>query len=117
MQGVNHHYTREERERLANVESIDYLPPNSEVYRRWLAGQPHRWPFSHNVTWQLRMLPSHIDKPGVRAFMATLWYGLSCNWSPRQGILDAWSGEAGKPEIQCRNVQSGHANRLCSVCS
>ena len=42
VQGVNHHYTREERERLANVESIDYLPPNSEVYRRWLAGQPHR---------------------------------------------------------------------------
>ena len=41
---MNHHYTREERERLANVESIDYLPPNSEVYRRWLAGQPHRWP-------------------------------------------------------------------------
>ncbi|CAK0786046.1 hypothetical protein CVIRNUC_009259 [Coccomyxa viridis] len=40
--GVNHHYTREERERLANVESIDYLPPNSEVYRRWLATQPHR---------------------------------------------------------------------------
>ena len=42
VQGVNHHYTREERERLANVESIDYLPPNSEVYRRWLATQPHR---------------------------------------------------------------------------
>lgn len=42
VQGVNHHYTRGERDRLANVESIDYLPPNSEVYRRWLAGQPHR---------------------------------------------------------------------------
>lgn len=41
-QGVNHYYTREERARLADVESIDYLPPNSEVYRRWLAGQPHR---------------------------------------------------------------------------
>ncbi|CAL8466168.1 g5704 [Coccomyxa elongata] len=40
--GVNHYYTREERARLADVESIDYLPPNSEVYRRWLTGQPHR---------------------------------------------------------------------------
>ncbi|KAK9804251.1 hypothetical protein WJX72_003440 [[Myrmecia] bisecta] len=39
--GVNHHYTREERERLNDVESIDYLPPNSAVYRKWLAGQPH----------------------------------------------------------------------------
>ena len=36
----NHHYTREERQRLNDVESIDYLPPNSAVYRRWLAQQP-----------------------------------------------------------------------------
>ena len=42
-QGVNHAYSREERARLKEVESIDYLPPNSAVYRRWLAGQPHRW--------------------------------------------------------------------------
>lgn len=38
---ANHHYTKAERERLSNVESIDYLPPNSAVYRRWLANQPH----------------------------------------------------------------------------
>ncbi len=55
MQGVNHHYTREERERLANVESIDYLPPNSEVYRRWLAGQPHRWASFVERDWQFRV--------------------------------------------------------------
>ena len=41
-QGVNHHYTREERLRLADVDGIDYLPPNSAVFRRWLAKQPHR---------------------------------------------------------------------------
>ena len=39
--GVNHQYTHDERERLSNVESIDYLPPNSAVYRRWLEDQPH----------------------------------------------------------------------------
>ncbi len=38
---ANHHYTKAERDRLSNVESIDYLPPNSAVYRRWLANQPH----------------------------------------------------------------------------
>ena len=38
---VNHQYTRAERERLSNVESIDYLPPNSAVFRKWLASQPH----------------------------------------------------------------------------
>ena len=36
----NHYYTREERQRLNDVESIDYLPPNSAVYRRWVAQQP-----------------------------------------------------------------------------
>ena len=39
---MNHHYTREERLRLADVDGIDYLPPNSAVFRRWLAKQPHR---------------------------------------------------------------------------
>ena len=39
--GVNHVYTREERRRLNDVESIDYLPINSEIYRVWLARQPH----------------------------------------------------------------------------
>ena len=39
--GVNHHYTRLERQRLNDVESIDYLPVNSEAYRVWLAQQPH----------------------------------------------------------------------------
>ena len=41
--GVNHQYTREERDKLSNCESIDYLPPNSSVYRSWLARQPHRY--------------------------------------------------------------------------
>ena len=39
--GVNHVYTRDERRRLNDVESIDYLPINSEIYRQWLARQPH----------------------------------------------------------------------------
>ena len=39
--GVNHVYTREERQRLNDVESIDYLPINSQIYRVWLAQQPH----------------------------------------------------------------------------
>lgn len=39
---VNHHFTREERERLKEVEAIDYLAPNSEVYRAWMSFQPHR---------------------------------------------------------------------------
>lgn len=39
----HHHYTREERQKLSNIESIDYLPPNSAVYRAWLARQPYRY--------------------------------------------------------------------------
>ena len=39
--GVNHVYTREERQRLSDIESIDYLPVNSQTYRVWLAQQPH----------------------------------------------------------------------------
>jgi len=38
---VNHRFTPAERARLAGVEGIEYLPPDSAVYRRWLAGQPH----------------------------------------------------------------------------
>ena len=40
--GANHHYTREERQRLNQVESIDYLPPDSQTYRIWLSRQPYR---------------------------------------------------------------------------
>ncbi|GIL61585.1 hypothetical protein Vafri_16055 [Volvox africanus] len=39
---VNHNFTPEERVKLANVESIDYLAPNSATYRKWLARQPYR---------------------------------------------------------------------------
>ncbi|PNW78323.1 hypothetical protein CHLRE_09g402051v5 [Chlamydomonas reinhardtii] len=39
---VNHSFTPTERAKLANVESIDYLAPNSATYRKWLARQPHR---------------------------------------------------------------------------
>jgi len=38
---ANHRYTREERRRLRQIPSIDYLPPNSEVYREWIKTQPH----------------------------------------------------------------------------
>jgi hypothetical protein len=38
---VNHRFTPAERARLAAVEGIEYLPPDSAVYRRWLAVQPH----------------------------------------------------------------------------
>uniref|UniRef100_A0A7R9VET4 Chloride channel protein n=1 Tax=Chlamydomonas euryale TaxID=1486919 RepID=A0A7R9VET4_9CHLO len=39
---MNHQFTTEERIKLNNVESIDYLPPNSASYRKWLYRQPHR---------------------------------------------------------------------------
>lgn len=39
--GVNHRYSSEERARLRQFESIDYLAPSSRVYRQWLAAQ--RW--------------------------------------------------------------------------
>jgi chloride channel 7 len=38
--GVNHQYTREERAKLKQFQSIDYLAPSSRVYRHWLAAQP-----------------------------------------------------------------------------
>ncbi|KAL4443355.1 hypothetical protein ABPG75_011092 [Micractinium tetrahymenae] len=39
--GVNHAYTGEERARLKQFQSIDYLAPSSRVYRAWLAAQPY----------------------------------------------------------------------------
>ncbi|KAG1669629.1 hypothetical protein FOA52_010789 [Chlamydomonas sp. UWO 241] len=39
---VNHRFTAEERVKLNNVESIDYLAPNSGTFRKWLYRQPHR---------------------------------------------------------------------------
>lgn len=39
--GVNHAYTGEERTRLKQFQSIDYLAPSSRVYRAWLAAQPY----------------------------------------------------------------------------
>ncbi len=36
-------YTAEEREVLASHESLDYLPPDSRVYRRWVAEQSGRY--------------------------------------------------------------------------
>lgn len=38
--GINHRYSRAERARLRQFESIDYLAPSSRVYRRWLSAQP-----------------------------------------------------------------------------
>ncbi|WIA10530.1 hypothetical protein OEZ86_000660 [Tetradesmus obliquus] len=39
---VNHSFSTEEKRKLNLYESIDYFAPNSAVYRRWLARQPHR---------------------------------------------------------------------------
>lgn len=39
--GHNHQYTAEERARLKQLQSIDYLAPSSRVYRQWLGEQPH----------------------------------------------------------------------------
>lgn len=39
--GVNHAYTGDERARLKQFQSIDYLAPSSRVYRAWLAAQPY----------------------------------------------------------------------------
>ncbi len=33
---------RADRNRMSNVESADYLAPNSGMYRKWLHRQPHR---------------------------------------------------------------------------
>merc|ERR1711962_1365234 len=39
---VNHQYTQAEREVLASYDSMDYLPPHSQVYSSWLSTQPAR---------------------------------------------------------------------------
>jgi len=39
---VNHRYTAAERRVLAGYDSTDYLPPHSQVYTSWLAGQRGR---------------------------------------------------------------------------
>eukprot|EP00878_Enallax_costatus_P009157 GHUV01009572.1.p1 GENE.GHUV01009572.1~~GHUV01009572.1.p1 ORF type:complete len:712 (+),score=175.93 GHUV01009572.1:218-2353(+) len=39
---VNHTFSPEEKRKLDVFESIDYFAPNSAVYRKWLARQPHR---------------------------------------------------------------------------
>lgn len=38
---VNHAFTAEEKRKLNAYESIEYFAPNSSVYRKWLARQPH----------------------------------------------------------------------------
>ncbi|XP_065836634.1 chloride channel protein C-like [Oscarella lobularis] len=38
----NHRYTDEERHALAEFDSLDYLPPHSQVYKEWLRKQPRR---------------------------------------------------------------------------
>lgn len=61
-----------DRQRLNLTESIDYLPPNSKVYRQWLRGQPHRSGHNtaHGECWII-LLPS----PAVPASTCVTWYG------------------------------------------
>ncbi|XP_013401689.1 chloride channel protein B [Lingula anatina] len=40
---TNHTYTNSEKELLAAHDSLDYLPPHSEVYKAWLRNQPARF--------------------------------------------------------------------------
>ncbi|XP_063710282.1 chloride channel protein C-like isoform X2 [Symsagittifera roscoffensis] len=39
---TNHQYTVQEREILGQFEAVDYLPPHSQAYKKWLSGQPSR---------------------------------------------------------------------------
>ncbi len=36
---VNHRYTPKEKRVLASYESVDYLPPDSKIYREWIQEQ------------------------------------------------------------------------------
>ena len=41
---VTHKYTKEEQRTLSSFESVDYLPPHSEIYKQWLKNQgPLGW--------------------------------------------------------------------------
>ena len=40
---INHQYTEQEKKVLASYESVDYLPPHSQVYLNWLRQQPKRY--------------------------------------------------------------------------
>ena len=90
---VNHQYTRAERERLSNVESIDYLPPNSAVFRKWLASQPHGYKIAtptcstpylnygysdkdHSCSWLRSNIMSDSFLPAPSSYMV-----LACNHS------------------------------------
>lgn len=62
----NHHFTQAERRRLQQFESIDYLPPNSQVYRAWLAKQPHgrswdRWAMMGAIGVTVGLLAYSLD--------------------------------------------------------
>jgi chloride channel 7 len=62
----NHHFTQAERRRLQQFESIDYLPPNSQVYRAWLAKQPHgrswdRWAMMGAIGVSVGLLAYGLD--------------------------------------------------------
>ena len=48
---TNHQYTVQEREILGQFEAVDYLPPHSQAYKKWLSGQPSRYViFSQDTT-------------------------------------------------------------------
>jgi chloride channel 7 len=85
---ANHHFTQAERRRLAQFESIDYLPPNSQVYRAWLSKQPHgrswdRWAMMGaigvTVGFLAYCMDSLIDALGGARYGGTRWLILHGN--------------------------------------
>ena len=85
---ANHRFSPQERRRLAQFESIDYLPPNSQVYRAWLARQPHgrtwdRWAMMGAIGVSVGLIAyamdTAIDVLGGLRYGGTRWLILHAN--------------------------------------
>ena len=83
--GVNHVYTREERRRLNDVESIDYLPINSEIYRVWLARQPHG---CVSIAVFICLHPQPCMMPHAKTKQPVAFCQILCSW-PAAALLTA----------------------------
>ena len=95
---VNHQYTRAERERLSNVESIDYLPPNSEVFRKWLSSQPHGYIITTFTCCTLYVNYDYSDKDRSWFFGCEVALFVACGAAaqvPQCVLIAGGSGTAG----------------------
>lgn len=107
--GSNHVYTREERARLKQFQSIDYLAPSSRVYRHWLGEQPYgrywdRWLMMAFIGMAVGLVGFSLHTL-VHVLASTKYHGT--RWAERVGLgggrwearVHRWQGRAAQGRV------------------